>query len=113
MDLDLDATLLYKKSDLESTDLDGQLDGERLCCNRLLTVILLQELAHCLRVPSDGVRLPLVVGPARVRLHQHSDSCFFKRQRHEILGTIFSMSLDNIFVFIFQEFLNKTWKDFS
>jgi hypothetical protein len=62
----------YKKSGL-GTDLDGQLDGERLCGHRLRTVVLLQELAHCLRVPADGVRLPLVVGPARVRLHQHSD----------------------------------------
>jgi hypothetical protein len=59
-----------------ATDLDGELDGERLCGHRLRTVVLLQELAHCLRVPPDRVRLPLVVGPARVRLHQHSDSCF-------------------------------------
>ena len=66
--MDLDATLLYTELDL-ATDLDGELDGERLCGNRLRTVVLLQELAHCLRVPADGVRLPLVVGPARVRLH--------------------------------------------
>ncbi len=66
--MDLNATLLYTELDL-ATDLDGELDGERLCGHSLGTVVLLQELAHCLCVPADGVRLPLVVGPARVRLH--------------------------------------------
>jgi hypothetical protein len=48
---------------------------------------------------------------------ESGSATLFKRQRHEILGTIFSMKSlvpsYNIFVFIFEEICLQFWKDFS
>ncbi len=47
-----------------------QLDTGIVRVGRLVRVVLLQELSDCVGAAADGVRLPLVVGAARVGLVQ-------------------------------------------